>query len=238
MMRGVIERAVAEERVSLLHLAARQTDAMAPEKFDRQDEKRGVEALLHAIGNMTYGQLVEWQSLGRHGPAWQAHRMAQTAPSAATGATASADPVEAGEAAPPAAAAPPASAVDDEIDEPEAGDDIKAALRERCPWPGMMPPRQPGTLPGGGFASAPCPTAGQAADPAMAPAPEIRPPEGEALQIWPWTGDGPEPQPSADGAKPRIISMPRVVLSRLPLGKPIPDWIEQEPPGGWRQRPT
>ena len=70
MMRGVIERAVAEERVSLLHLAARQTDAMAAERFDRDDEKRGVDALLHAMSNMTHAQLDEWQLLTRRGPAW------------------------------------------------------------------------------------------------------------------------------------------------------------------------
>ena len=115
---------------------------------------------------------------------------------------------------------------------------MKAALRQRCPWPGAAPPRRPGTPPTGGFASASHPTAEQAADPGMAPAPEIRPPGGEAIPIWPWAGDGPEPQPSPEGAKLPTIPMPRVVLSRLPLGKPIPDWIDQEPPGRWRQRPT
>lgn len=94
MMRGVIERAVAEERVSLLHLAARQVDVMAPEKFDSMEEKRGVDALLHAMSTMTYGQLVEWQSLSRRGPAWAAHEMAErakAAPSPTTGAAASAE---------------------------------------------------------------------------------------------------------------------------------------------------
>ena len=232
MMRGVIERAVAEERVSLLHLAARQVDAMAPEKFDRMEEKRGVEALLHAMSNMTHAQLVEWQSLSRRGPAFEAHRAAQAAASSAApvppAAAEPAGPVEADEPAPPVP-----GAIDDEAD-----DDMKAMLRQRCPWPSAPGPRKPGTPPVGGFASAPFPTEAQAADPMLAPAPEIRPPEGGPVKVWPWRGDGPEPQPAADAAKPRTIPMPRVVLARLPLGRPVPGWIDQEPPGGWKQRPT
>lgn len=68
MMRGVIERAVAEERVSLLHLAARQTEAMAPETFTPEDQRRGVQALVHAMSTMTHAQLDEWQGLSRRVP--------------------------------------------------------------------------------------------------------------------------------------------------------------------------
>ena len=254
IMRGVIERAVAEERVSLLHLAARQVDAMAPEKFDRMEEKRGVEALLHAMSNMTYGQLVEWQSISRRGPAWAAHSLAEAAkaaPSPAEVSASSGSPVpgeEAPRSAPPAPTPAPAAVETGEADS-DPGDDMKAMLRERCPWPAAAPaampppqarlgPRKPGTLPVGGFPGAPFPTEAQAADPRMAPAPDIRPPEAEPVSVWPWQGDGPEPQPSPDAARPRTIPMPRVILSRLPLGSPIPGWIEPEPPGGWRQRPT
>lgn len=243
MMRGVIERAVAEERVSLLHLAARQVDVMAPEKFDSMEEKRGVEALLHAMSSMTHAQLVEWQSISRRGPAWEAHRAAQAEQAASPPASEAPAPAGTAGAAPsvhaaPLAAAPPAAGADDGIDEPAAGDEMKAALRQCCPWPGTASQRRPGTLPEGGFAGAPHPTPEQAADPRMAPASEIRPSAGEAVPIRPWAGDRPEPQPSPEGAKPRTIPMPRVVLSRLPLGKSIPDWIDQEPPGRWRQRPT
>jgi len=83
MMRGVIERAVAEERVSLLHLAARQTEAMAPETFTAEDERRGVQALVHAMSTMTHAQLDEWQGLSRRFPPAGA-AVPESAPAAAS----------------------------------------------------------------------------------------------------------------------------------------------------------
>jgi hypothetical protein len=275
MMRGVIERAVAEERVSLLHLAARQTDAMAPENFDRQDEKRGVDALLHAMANMTHEQLDEWQMLTGRGPAWARHEAEQRAtageqPAAmgsdgqqpadagsfsttATGET-SAVEAEANAAVPmphvDAAAAPsldprPAPPFDDAAD---PDDDMKAALRERCPWPGHAGARGGSSpdIPARGFLGTPEPTPEQKGDPLLAPAPAIRPPEPPRPDPWPWPSDPlavPQgamlpPRPPG-GWDPRLpIPMPRSVLARVPPGRRIPDWIDQEPPGRWRQRPT
>jgi hypothetical protein len=276
MMRGVIERAVAEERVSLLHLAARQTDAMAAERFDRDDEKRGVDALLHAMSNMTHAQLDEWQLLTRRGPAWADKQTRAAAASAAaasaaassprsgpnqapsdpaqgnqtpadrTPAASTADPAPAGSGA---AASPPAGSRSGRPEEPEVAhpDDImKAALRERCPWPGSAatPAEAPApatsttsaTPPtGGGWPSSPTPTPEQAGDPAMAPAPPIRP-DAEAAEPEPWPGwNAWNAKKDAEAAlrplAPEKITMPRVVLAKLTPGRPIPGWIGQEPPG-------
>lgn len=279
-MRGVIERAVAEERVSLLHLAARQIDVMAPETFDRKDEQRGVHALMNAIANMTHDQLDEWQMLTRRGPAW-ARAEAEMRAAGIDPATVDDDfgHLPAGAAAAPLPAAAPVPAAPpfgDDAGDPE--DEMKAVLRERCPWPepaghaaapaspaagGASPSaapaagadassaagsavRRPGALPAGGFAGAPFPSEAEAADPATAPAPAIRPPEPVPKpDPWPWPGDPLALSPGAilpprppGGWDPRIpIPLPRAVLSRLPPGTPVPGWIDQEPPGGWRARP-
>ncbi|HMR30896.1 MAG TPA: hypothetical protein PKA13_07145 [Geminicoccaceae bacterium] len=259
MMRGVIERAVAEERVSLLHLAARQTEAMAPEKFQREDEQRGVHALMNAMANMTHEQLDEWQMLTRRGPTW-ARAEAGMRASGVWPETDAADGLDAAAAdgpSPGVAAAMPPSPFGDDADDPE--DEMKAVLRERCPWPASPAADacasavpgghacRPGALPVGGFAGAPFPSEAEAADPAMAPAPEICPPSPvQRADPWPWPAD---PLATAPGAilPPRPpggwnpaapIPLPRTILSRLPPGAAVPGWIDQEPTGGWRARPT
>jgi hypothetical protein len=248
LMRGVIERAVAEERVSLLHLAARQIDAMAPEKFTRDDERRGVEALLHAMSTMTVEQLHEWQSLSRRGPAANpAPAPAEAGPSPGAAVP---DPPAPPAKSPPArptmdavpqpgpsrpGMAPIPSGAFDDLVESECLDPMKTALRERCPWPGAAPGGVTPPDARAGPAAAPSRPA-FAGDPLHAPAPAIVPPEFPAPDPWPFAetlmpeslSQAPRPVP------PGKIAMPRVVMTKLPRGRPIPDWLAPEPP----QRPA
>ncbi len=234
LMRGVIERALAEERVSLLHLAARQIDALAPAKFTPEDERRGVQALLHAMSTMTYAQLDEWQSLSHRDPE-TGIPLRRRAPAASPAPPAPAAPPSPGPPVPDAAPSPP-----------PAG-----------PGPAASPtaPLQPaaGSAGAGWDAVATIP----ADDPLFAPAPPIVPPPAEPVRDpWPFAA-GPIPaRPTADdearaprpalapagdmpaGSAPAAkIPMPRVVMAQLPRGRPVPGWLAPEAPARPRLRP-
>ena len=204
LMRGVIERALAEERVSLLHLAARQIDALAPEKFTPDDERRGVQALLHAMSTMTHAQLDEWQSLSHRDPETGIPLRRQA--SAASPAPPAPPPRPASAAPPAAPLLPAAGSADagwDAVATTPAGDPLFA------PAPAIVPPpTEPVCDP---WPFAPGPTAdGPSAD-------------GKTRAPWP----APAPAGMAPAAK---IPMPRVVMAQLPRGRPVPGWLAPEAP--------